>query len=242
MTDVAPSRRVAILQSNYVPWKGYFDIIHDVDLFIFYDDNQYTTADWRNRNQIKAAGGVDWISIPVGENRKRLICDVTIPDSRWQAKHWRTITQNYGKCPYFDRYRDAMQEIYLGRTWLNLSELNQTLIRLISTEFLGISTQFADSRQYAAVGQKLDRLVDLVQKSGATTYVSGPSAKDYIVPERFHDIDVELRWKDYSGYPEYPQRFPPFAHGVTILDLLFNVGERAPWYIWGWRDEVPTSS
>ena len=235
-------RRVAILQSNYIPWKGYFDIIHDVDLFVFYDDLQYTIRDWRHRNRIKTAQGVQWLSIPAGEDRNRLICEVTLKDASWQAKHWRTLQQTYGKCPHFERYRPYFEQFYLGTTWHSLSELNQSLIRHVAREFLGIRTEFADSRSYAATGQKLDRLVDLVVKSGATTYLSGPAARDYIEPARFEEIGVELLWKDYTGYPEYPQRFPPFEHGVTVLDLLFNLGPDAPAYIWGWRDAKQPSA
>ena len=229
-------RRLAILQSNYIPWKGYFDLIHDVDLFVFYDDNQYTSRDWRNRNKVKTAQGPSWISVPVGHDRERLICEVEIPESTWQAKHWRTIEQCYGKCPYFTRYQEYFEHVYLGSIWRNLSELNQSTIRHIAGEFLGLRTEFADSRSFSPQGHKLDKLLDVVVKSGARSYISGPAAKDYIVAERFEQLGVELRWKDYSGYPEYSQRFPPFEHGVTILDLLFNVGPDAPWYIWGWRD------
>jgi hypothetical protein len=236
MNNCGSTRRVAILQSNYIPWKGYFDIIHDVDLFIFYDDVQYTTRDWRSRNRIKASNGTEWITVPNSGNWKQLVCAVEIPDHRWQLKHWRTLQQNYGKCPYFSRYRDYFEHVYLGTTWRKLSELNQSLIRHIAREFLGIETQFADSRDYGSSGQKLDRLIDLLTKTGATSYVSGPAAKDYIDPTRFAEIDVELVWKSYAGYPEYQQRFPPFEHAVSILDLLFNTGPDAPWYIWGWRD------
>jgi hypothetical protein len=228
-------RRVAILQSNYIPWKGYFDIIHDVDVFIFYDDLQYTKSDWRNRNKIKTPGGAEWITIPVGTDAHRLICEVEIRDSEWQMKHWKTIRQHYGKCPYFDRYQAFFEDVYLSRQWHNLSELNQHLIRSIAAQFLNITTEFHDSRDYSLGGQKLDRLMELLTKSSAVSYVSGPAAKDYIEPSRFADAGIELVWKDYSGYPEYPQRFPPFQHGVSILDLLFNAGPDAPWYIWGWR-------
>ena len=227
--------RVAILQSNYIPWKGYFDIIHDVDLFIFYDDLQFTKNDWRNRNRIKAAGGPEWMTIPVGQDLSRLICDVELKDAAWQAKHWRTLQQNYGRCPHFGRYKAYFEDVYLGRRWTNLSELNQSLIRHISREFLKLKTEFADSRSWRLSGQKLDRLLDLVTQSGATTYLSGPSARDYIDLERFAQAGIALEWKSYVGYPEYPQRFPPFEHGVSILDLLFNTGPEAGAHIWGWR-------
>jgi hypothetical protein len=231
------TRRVAILQSNYIPWKGYFDIVHDVDLFIFYDDLQFTTRDWRTRNRVKTQNGAEWMTIPAGNDRNRLICEVTLADDTWQAKHWRMLQQNYGRCAHFHRYKDYLESVYLGRRWTHLSELNQSLIRHISHEFLGIRTDFADSRAWSVRGQKLDRLLDLVVQSGATHYLSGPAAKDYIEPARLEQAGVALEWKNYAGYPEYPQRFPPFEHGVSILDLLFNTGPEAPQFIWGWRQQ-----
>lgn len=229
------ARRVAILQSNYIPWKGYFDLIHDVDLFVFYDDVQFTRRDWRMRNRIKTAQGTPWLSIPAGHDTDRLICDVALYDSHWQTKHWRTLLMNYGACPHFARYRAYFEQVYLGTVWQNLSELNQSLIRHIAHEFLGIQSEFADSRSFPATGRKQERLLSLLGQTGATDYLSGPAAQDYIVPQQFSDLGIALHWKDYRGYPEYLQRFPPFEHGVTILDLLFNVGPEAPAYIWGWR-------
>lgn len=231
------SKRVAILQSNYVPWKGYFDIIHDVDLFIFHDDIQHTKNDWRNRNLIKTAKGVAWLTIPVSAHGHPLICEVRPSDRKWARKHWRTIQQNYAKAPHFARYKHFFEDVFLGTEWANLSQLNQHLIRSISQEFLGLSTQFGDSRDYLPSGQKLDRVLDLLSKANATVYVSGPAAKTYIEAERFDRVGIELIWKDYTGYPEYSQCFPPFIHRVSIIDLLFHVGPEAPYYIWGWRSD-----
>ena len=229
-------KSVVVLQSNYIPWKGYFDLVHDAELFIFYDDLQYTKNDWRNRNKIKAGNGAEWMSIPVGADSNRLICEVEIPDKTWQIKHWKTLQYNYSSSPYFRLYRTFFEDLYLGEKWANLSILNQHLIRRIAVDFLGISTVFEDSRQYNLSGQKQDRLLELLNKAGATRYISGPAAKGYVEPSRFVEAGIDLVWKDYSGYPKYSQRFPPFEHGVSILDLLFNVGADAPRYIWGWRE------
>lgn len=231
-----PRRSLAVLQSNYIPWKGYFDIIHDVDTFVFYDDLQYTKNDWRNRNKIKVANGLQWLTIPVGTDKNRLICEVELVDSGWQKKHWETIRQQYGRCPHFTRYRPFFEAIYLGNIWRNLSDLNQHLIRGISTELLGIDTVFQDSRQFKLSGQKLERLLDLIGQTGASDYISGPAAREYIDEQRFAELEVDLIWKSYAGYPAYRQLHPPFEHGVSILDLLFNEGPDTPWYIWGWRD------
>jgi hypothetical protein len=228
-------KTVAVIQSSYIPWKGYFDIIHDVDLFIFYDDVQFTKGDWRNRNRIKTANGNHWLTIPVGASLDRLICEVLLPDAGWEKKHWTSISQAYAKAPYFRKYRSLIEALYMDHRCESLSAFNQHVTRTIAREVLGITTEFRDSWDYRLEGKKLDRLLELVAKSGASTYVSGPSAKGYIDPQRFSKAGIDLVYKEYSGYPEYPQLYPPFDHAVSIVDLLFSVGPDAPQYIWGWR-------
>jgi len=229
-------KRVAILQSNYIPWKGYFDIIHDVDEFIFHDDLQYTKQDWRNRNRIKTPRGPAWLTIPVGVHEKQLICDVGLPRSDWARAHWRKLQTHYAHAPYFAHYRPLLEELYLGTEWRLLSDFNQSMIRAIARE-LAISTAFADSRALAPAGKKQERVLDLLRRTGADVYVSGPAARSYIEEERFAAAGITVHWKDYAGYPEYPQFHPPFVHEVTILDLLFHTGPDAPRWIWGWRAE-----
>jgi hypothetical protein len=228
-------KTVAILQSNYLPWKGYFDIIHDVDEFIFYDDVQFTKNDWRNRNLIKTPKHTEWLSIPVGSHIHRLICEVAPSSAGWQQDHWNRIERHYRNAPHFQDYRGFLQDFYLRHRWENLSVLNQHLIKAIAGQLLGIHPCFRDSCAYQGGGSRLERLLDILKKAGADVYVSGPSAKSYIDASRFEECGIRLQWKDYSDYPEYPQFHPPFTHQVTILDLLFQVGPAAPQYIWGHR-------
>lgn len=231
------AKRVAVLQSNYVPWKGYFDIIHDVDEFIFHDDLQYTKNDWRNRNTIKTMHGPAWLTIPVGTRTDRRICDVELPRTDWPRRHWRRLESAYAAAPFFRYYRKLLEPLFHDPALGRLSDLNQSLIRTVARELLSVSTVFRDSREFRLEGTKQDRLLDLLQQAGADVYLSGPSGRAYLDPVRFTNLGVELIWKDYSGYPEYPQLHPPFSHTVTILDLLFHVGPDAPAYIWGWRNE-----
>lgn len=235
-------KKVAINQSNYIPWKGYFDLIHDVDMFIFYDDVQFTVRDWRNRNIIKTAQKPLWLSIPVGTNRNRLISEVELKDSGWQAKHWKTIVHSYANAPFFSLYEEFLHWCYLEKTWENLSRLNQFLLTTISQKWLGMNTQFEHSFKFPSNLRKQDRILHLVKAVGGDIYISGPSAKAYLDPKRFEAEGIELQWKDYSGYPEYTQMYPPFEHAVSIIDLLFNTGQKAPYYIWGWREDTEMAS
>ncbi len=231
-------KKVAVLQSNYIPWKGYFDIIHDVDEFIFHDDLQYTKNDWRNRNKIITQQGLFWLSIPVGSDEHRLIDEVKMKDGQWQKNHYQILYMAYHKASYWKKYEDFFQYVYLERQWEYLFEINRFLITHISHDFLHINTKFSDSRMYPTHGVKHEKLLSLVQASGADLYVSGPAARNYIITDDYDKAGIEIVWKDYTGYPEYQQMSKCFMHQVSVLDLLFNMGDDAPYYIWGWREEI----
>lgn len=230
-------KKVAVLQSNYVPWKGYFDIIHNVDEFIFYDDVKYTKNDWRNRNLILTNTGLKWMTIPISCETNTLIDEVNLPIHTWQKKHYKMLMQTYAKAPFLSRYRDFLDYVYLDRVWDNLSDLNQYLIKNIAYNFLGIKTTFSNSRDYYKAGTKLDRLLSLLTSAHANAYLSGPAAKNYIDENSFKNMNIDLEWMNYIGYPDYSQihNHDACVHGVSILDLLFNTGNDAAWYIWGWR-------
>ncbi len=235
---MSSQKRIAVLQSSYIPWKGYFDIIHDVDAFIFYDDVQFTYQDWRSRNRVIANGKPVWLTVPTGSNIKRLINEVRLGEHGWQRKHWSTIRHAYTKAPYFREYAPLFEKAYLETNWTSLSEMNQFVTKMIAKDILGIETQFNDSAEYDASGSKLDRLIDLLVKAGATHYLSGPAARAYIDPERFNEAGIHLEYKDYTGYPEYRQQSENFEHAVSVLDLIFNAGPAASHYIWGWRSPL----
>ncbi len=219
------NKRVAIVQSNYIPWKGYFDLINFVDEFILYDDMQYTKRDWRNRNKIKTKNGFKWLTIPVKIKGKYLqkIRETEIDDIDWNSKHWRFITENYSKAPYFKDYRDEFEELYIECDENLLSRINHRFIMKIC-QLIGIKTKISFSMEYKFKGEKTEKLVDLCKQASATEYISGPAAKSYINEELFEKENIALSFMDYSGYPEYNQLFPPFEHSVSIIDLIFNEG------------------
>jgi len=228
-------RRVVINQSDYLPWKGYFDLIHDADLFIFLDDVQFTHRDWRSRNRIKTPHGLHWLTVPVGGATDRLINEVPLPMCDWTVKHWALLRHAYSACPFFVQYAPFFADVFARPRWATLSALNQFLIKTIARDFLQIQTEFADSSTYKVEAVKQERILGLLKAAGGTTYISGPAARSYLDPARFEKEGIELIWKDYSGYPEYKQPHPPFEHAVSIVDLLFSTGPNAPEYIWGWR-------
>lgn len=225
-------KKIAILQSNYIPWKGYFDMIAAVDEFILYDDMQYTRRDWRNRNQIKTPKGLQWLTVSVQVKGKyhQTIRETELDSQDWGKKHWGALLQNYKGTPYYKEILALLEPIYLQSQYTHLSVLNRHLIEVICN-YLNITTKITNSWDYQLMDGKTERLVDLCVQAGGTEYISGPAAKDYVEPNLFEDKAIRLSWFDYSGYNEYPQLWGEFQHGVTILDLLFNCGKDAHKYM-----------
>jgi hypothetical protein len=224
------SKKIAISQSNYIPWKGYFDFINQVDEFVLYDEVQYTKRDWRNRNRIKTQNGLKWLTIPVFGSLKYTINEVKIANHNWNQTHWQTIRHMYGKAPHFETYADAIEQLYLEAKYQMLSDINYHFLTGIN-QLLGIETPLSWSTDYNSKGNKSKRLISICKKANADVYVTGPAAKAYLDIGLFKDEGIAIQWMDYNGYEEYPQLYGEFEHAVTILDLLFNTGTDARSYL-----------
>jgi hypothetical protein len=220
------TKKIAVLQSNYIPWKGYFDLIGSVDHFIFYDEVQYTKNDWRNRNRIKTPQGTQWLTIPVGTSIHRPISAVDIHDPRCGSVHWKRLLANYARAPYFRAIANWLEPIYLDAPWINLSAINRQLVMSIC-KYLEIETLLDSASDYVLEGDRNERLVSLCRQGGANIYISGPAARTYLDAALFESAGIEVRWFDYGGYLPYEQLWGPFVHEVSILDLLFNCGPHA---------------
>lgn len=218
--------RVGIIQSNYIPWRGYFDFIASVDLFIFHDDLQYTKGDWRNRNRIKTRSGLKWVSVPVNyDHTAQTINETAIDYSKeWWRDHINQFRENYQSAPCHADASALINET-LRMELPTISELNIALIRNICG-YLGIDTPMAMSSEFQPAGAKTERLISILSKVGANTYVSGPAAENYLDKKLFQKSNIRLEYKTYD-YAEYPQQHGSFENGVTILDLVANCGENS---------------
>jgi hypothetical protein len=216
---------IAIVQSCYIPWKGYFDLIRRADQFVLYDCVQYTSRDWRNRNRIKTPQGLHWLTIPVNHvSQKQRICDTHISDSAWNLLHWDTLRHNYARAPYFEQYAAYIEQLYKGCAVETLSEVNLHFLQGIMN-LLGITTSLHLLKEHKAeAGDPSDKLLAICRHYSATRYLSGPSASAYLDVGKFERENIGVEWMSYDHYVEYPQPHPPFEHSVSMLDLLFNVG------------------
>ena len=225
-------KKVAILQSNYIPWKGYFDLIAYVDEFIIYDEMQFTKRDWRNRNRIKTPSGLQWLTIPVltKGNFHQKISNTLVDGMNWAGTHWSSLEKNYSQSSFFKEISSWLKPLYLERTYSFISEVNRAFIEAICL-FLQINTKISCSSNFNLIGEKSERLANICSQTGASEYVSGPAAKNYIDSTSFSQKSVNLKWFDYSDYNEYSQLWGDFRHEVSILDLLFNCGSETPLYM-----------
>lgn len=226
------NKKVAILQSNYIPWRGYFGLISYVDEFIIFDDMQYTKRDWRNRNIIKTSNGLLWLTIPVNVKGKfnQKIKDTEIVSDSWQTKHLKSIKLNYSKSKYYDLIMSLLEPLYKKHKFKNLSICNIEFIKVIN-KFLKIETKISNSSDFFLENNKNERLASLVEQTKGNIYVSGPSAMNYINTDIFKKNKISVEWYNYDGYEEYKQLWGGFQNQVSVIDLLMNEGPNAVKFI-----------
>lgn len=227
-------RSIVILQSNYIPWKGYFDLMAAADEFVIFDEVQFTRRDWRNRNKIVLDGKLTWLTIPVKAkgNFDVPIEHVEIADSSWTRKHLASIRHAYAKAEHFWRYRSLLEKLYADAAALSkLTDINELFLRGLAHE-LGITTPIVRSTSLPrSATDPTGRLVEITRARGGDEYISGPSARAYIEQGQFSAAGVRLAFADYSGYPTYAQMSETFEHGVSIIDVLVHLGPAARDYL-----------
>jgi len=219
------THRVAVSQSNYIPWRGYFDLIDSVDEFVIYDEVQFTRRDWRNRNRIKTANGLQWMTIPVQSkgNYYAKVSEIRVDDPEWSQKHWRAIELAYSKAEWFPAEKDWLSSLYNKATFEELSQVNKHFMNAFM-ERLKIATPLRDSSEFVLAEDKNERLLGICVELGATHYVSGPAAKNYLDEGLFKSRGISVEWFNYDRYEPYPQLWGDFVEGLSIVDLVLNCG------------------
>lgn len=223
--------RIAIIQSCYVPWKGFFDLIGRCDEYVMFDSVQYAKAHWHNRNRIKTANGVQWLTIPVvTKGRFDQPIDQVEIEKPWAEKHWRALELAYRRAPFFQELAPTVKDWYERAAKESLlTNVNEIFLREI-TGMLGFATRITRDGAYPSSGAKTERLLGITRAAGADRYLSGPSARGYFDEAMFAAAGIATEWMRYEGYPVYQQQHGDFEHAVSVLDLLFNTGLQAGQY------------
>jgi len=224
--------KAVILQPMYLPWMGYFGLIDIANIFVFYDDVQFVERSWQRRNKIKMPNK-DWIwlSVPIIKKFGQRINEVKINNNiNWAEKHWKSLKYAYTKARFFEDYAYIFKKIYVNKKWEYLVDLDVTTIKEIS-KLLGLdNTKFMFSCELNAEGEKTDRLINILNRIGADEYITGPAAKAYIEADKFKKAGIRLYWYEFK-HPTYPQLYGEFVPYLSVIDLLFNTGEKSIDYI-----------
>ena len=234
MTRPSQSTTVVVLQPGYLPWLGFFDQVRRADVFVYYDDVQYSKHGWRNRNRIKTQNGPLWLTVPVrhsGEGFPKIL-DVDI-DGRtpWARKHVGSLRQAYARAPFLSRYLPALEDLLL-RKWERLVDLDVACADLMASGFGLPRPRIERSSALGIGGERSERLVNICRHFGASTYVSGDAAEAYLDVGLFERNGIAVEWQRYT-HPTYPQLHGEFVPYLSALDLLFNCGEEAPLIAFG---------
>lgn len=224
--------KIVITQSNYIPWKGYFDAIASCDCFVIYDDMQYTKRDWRNRNVIKTDKGLKWLSIPVEVKGKfsQKINETKIADQGWNIKHWKILQQHYRKASHYSEVKDWVEDLYVNCKFELLTQVNQYFIEAILA-YLDITVKIERSEQFDLKMDRTLRLVNICNQLSAKEYFTGPAAKAYLEEIKFLENGIKINYLNYDGYKTYNQLGEGFEHHVSIIDLIFNIGKESKQYL-----------
>lgn len=214
-------------QPVYLPWLGLFHKIALADAFCYFDDVQYLKRDWNNRNKIKTPSGELFLTVPVFTkgHRQKPIREIEINNSiDWRKKHWKSIYLNYKKAPYFNKYSDFFEDVY-KKDWHYLTDLTEYMMRWF-LETLGIKVKYYKASDFNFQGHKSDLVLDMCKKLGADLYIFGALGKNYAEKEKFSKEGIKIYFQDYK-HPIYPQLHGNFISHLSIIDLLFNCGEKS---------------
>lgn len=225
--------KLAAIQSSFIPWRGYFNLIRTVDKFIFYENTQYTRRDWRNRNKIKTSNGVAWITVPIQSkgNYETKLCDIKLSETPWRKKQLSLIQHAYKKTPFFDDIYPIISEVIEDNSVNGLSDLNIALIKNIC-RYLGFKTEFiidTDLIDQTFINlSKTEKLLYFCQVTNSKQYFTGPSAANYMETSILTNAKVDVIFFEYQQAKFYDQLWGKFEKDLSILDLLFNLGDDTP--------------
>ena len=214
-------------QPVYLPWLGLFHKISLAETFVYFDQVQYLPKDWMNRNKIRTKSGSIWLTVPVLRKGYRDLktSEIEINNSiNWQKKHFRSISLNYKKSPYFENYIPFFEDVY-SRKWKFLGELNEYMLKWFLDE-LGIKVNFLNANDFKFQGEKSSLILDMCKELNASTYIFGMLGKDYADVQEFEKNNIGLIFQNYN-HPKYSQLYREFISYMSVIDLLFNHGPKS---------------
>ena len=214
---------IGILQPGYLPWLGFFEQLYKSDVFVIYDDVQYDKNGWRNRNRIKTANGIQWLTVPVTLKFQDYIKDVHIDNkTNWRKKHISALKLNYAKSPYLKNYIPIFEEAY-AREWEMLIDLDMFFIEKLALAIGIEEKKIIKASDLKIEGGRIDRLMKICKHCGADIFYEGAAGTNYINAEDFASQGIKVEFQDYK-HPVYSQPYGDFVPYMSAIDMLFNCG------------------
>ncbi|MBU3934960.1 WbqC family protein [Patescibacteria group bacterium] len=219
-----------ILQPTYLSWMGYFEMIASGDVYVAFDSAQFTRKTFDHRNKIKTANGVIYLSLPVQKApQKTRTCDIRISYDQGDPleKHWKTIELAYKKAPYFEKYKPLFEKFY-SQKYVLLRDLDVDMIKLICN-ILGIKTKIILSSGLNLNDQdmgKTERVISLCKKAGITHLYDAQGAEAILDKSLFKKEGISIDFQKFE-HPEYPQLWGGFVPYLSVIDLIFNQGDKS---------------
>ncbi len=218
--------RVAIHQPNFLPYLGFFNKVKESDVFVLYDSAQYSIRDYHNRNKIKTTDNSSWISIPVSVKLGQKINEVEIADHNFIQKHLGLLKFYYAKAKYFNEYFPLIEKLYLStQDKKKLFDINKIFLEFVF-DFLEIKTKIVKSSDLGIdfnTKKSTEAIIEICQRLGATEYLSGVGAREYLDEKLFIKAKIKLIWQSFK-HPVYVQLWGEFQPNLSILDAIFNIG------------------
>jgi hypothetical protein len=217
--------RVVISQSMLFPWRGMLEQVRLADVFVHYDDVQFSKGSFTNRVQVKTAAGMRWMTVPTpGLHLGQCIDAVALADhDTWVPRHLALLRQSFDRAPHASDALALAQEVYAARDATLDRLARRSLMALVDYFGLASGRSFVDVKDLAVAGSGSERVLQVVQRLGGNTYVTGHGAARYLDHEAFARAGVEVEYIDYRLTP-YPQLHGDFVPYVTALDLVANCG------------------
>ncbi|NPE27882.1 WbqC family protein [Methanococcoides sp. SA1] len=212
---------IAIHQPNYLPYLGFFDKMKKADLFIIYDDAQFNSRDFQQRNKIRTSINWNWLNVPIIKEKKSINKIKIRSDENWNKKHFNSIRANYSKASYYSEYCRIFEQIY-ENNYEYLVDLNMDIIKAMCKCF-NINTEIRLSSEFNIKSKSTRKLIELVSACDGDTYLSGSGGNNYMDTSMFIESHINLIYQDFIP-PVYSQRYPGFISNLSAIDYLFNEG------------------
>jgi len=218
---------IAMMQPTFLPWQGYFELIHKSDVFIFLDDFQFSVQSYHQRNRLFIdKNRADWYTVPVNKKSsyKKQLNETEINENgTWRKKMWKSIKQNYLKTPFFDSISPFIHE-WLLSFHSSLAEQNILFIEYVCRA-IGLNNLIVRSSSTPSTKKRSDRVLELLREHKATTYYSAKGSFNYMFDEKVFPVpDIEVVFQDYDPKPYTQYQSNTFIPYLSILDSLFNIG------------------